>query len=166
MTDDVEGVLAQWREARPDLDVWPIAVVGRLMRLSRFWDGEIKRLLAEHDLEAGEFDVLSTLRRVGPPHELTPTEFRRTSLVTSGAITNRVDRMQRKGLVTRTRDSRDGRAVRICLTRRGLGLVDELLPLHLANEAALIEPLSDADQQELVHLLDVMLDPFEARRRS
>ncbi|MCE7010214.1 MarR family transcriptional regulator [Kibdelosporangium philippinense] len=157
----VDAVIAQWRAERPDLDSSPIAVVGRVMRLSRFWDAEIKSFLAGHGLEPGEFDVLSTLRRIGQPHELTASAFMKTSLVTSGAITNRIDRMQAKGLVTRTRDEADRRSVRIRLTATGLAVIDGVLPLHLANEKRLIENLSGPDQRALVSLLSQLLDPFE-----
>lgn len=161
MTTGVVGVLEQWRRERPDVDPWPIGVVGRLMRLSRFWDAEIKRFLAGHGLEPGEFDVLSTLRRVGRPHELTAGEFMKTSLVTSGAVTNRVDRMEAKGLVARVRDTRDRRAVKIRLTAEGLALIDEVYPLHVENEARLLDVLSAGDLETLVERLSVLLDPFE-----
>lgn len=161
MSDGVDGVLEQWRRERPDVDPWPIGVVGRLMRLSRFWDAEIKRFLAEHGLEPGEFDVLSTLRRIGAPHELTASAFMKTSLVTSGAITNRIDRMETKGLVRRTRDTVDRRSVKIRLTDLGLQLIDAVLPLHVANEARLFGELSRQDQEALVSLLSRLLDPFE-----
>ncbi|WP_166349761.1 MarR family winged helix-turn-helix transcriptional regulator [Phytoactinopolyspora limicola] len=161
MPDEVEGVLEQWRRERPDIDPWPIGVVGRLMRLSRLWDGEIKRFLAEHGLEPGEFDVLSTLRRIGAPHELTASAFMKTSLVTSGAITNRIDRMEAKGLVRRIRGTADRRSVKIRLTDQGLQLVDSVLPLHVAHEARLFAELSRQDQEALVSLLSRLLHPLE-----
>ncbi|GAA2797017.1 MarR family winged helix-turn-helix transcriptional regulator [Nonomuraea dietziae] len=120
MADAVAAVLEQWRRERPDIDVRPIGVVGRIMRISRMWDKEIKDFLAGHGLEPGEFDVLSTLRRSGEPYELTAGTFLKTSLVTTGAITLRVDRMEDKGLVTRVRDTADRRSVKIRLTDLGL----------------------------------------------
>lgn len=161
MGSPVDGMVEQWREQRPDIDPWPIAVVGRVMRLSRFWDAELKALLADHGLESGEFDVLSTLRRIGAPHELTASAFVKTCLVTSGAITNRIDRMEAKGLVERTRDTTDRRSVRIRLTRTGLELIDRVLPAHIANEKRLIQQLSAPDQRALVDLLTQLLEPFE-----
>nr|WP_187361605.1 MarR family transcriptional regulator [Phytoactinopolyspora mesophila] len=131
------------------------------MRLSRLWDGEIKRFLAEHGLEPGEFDVLSTLRRIGAPYELTASAFMKTSLVTSGAITNRIDRMETKGLVQRVRDTVDRRSVKIRLTEEGLQLVDSVLPLHVANEARLFAELSREDQEALVSMLSRLLHPLE-----
>lgn len=161
MSAGVEGVLEQWRRERPDVDPWPIGIVGRLMRLSRFWDAEIKRFLAGHGLEPGEFDVLSTLRRIGSPHALTASAFLNTSLVTSGAITNRIDRMETKGLVERSRPESDRRLVQIALTGKGLALIDEVYPLHVAHEARLLESLPADDRPALVALLSTLLGPFE-----
>jgi DNA-binding MarR family transcriptional regulator len=158
VADAVAGVLTQWQRARPDLDVWPIGIVGRIMRLSRMWDKEIKELLAAHALEPGEFDVLSTLRRTGPPHQLTAGGFLRSSLVTSGAITLRIDRMEAKGLVERVRVRGDRRQVHIRLTAEGLALVDEVLPLHIANEARLLEGLGADACAELAGLLSALLE--------
>lgn len=138
MRDSVQGVLDQWGRERPDIDTWPIGIVGRIMRLSRLIDRELKEFLAGHGLEPGEFDVLSTLRRVGEPYELTSGAFLRTSLVTSGAITNRIDRMAAKGLVERIRGADDRRAVHIRLTEHGIAVIESVLPLHVENEARLL----------------------------
>jgi len=158
MADSVSVVLDQWRRARPDLDVSPIGTVGRLMRLSRLWDKAIKDFLVAHGVEPGEFDVLSTLRRTGPPYELTAGAFLNASLVTSGAITLRVDRMVEKGLVERTRDEADRRVVKIRLTQAGLRTIDELLPLHLENEAGFLTALSPADLEKFTELLSMLLE--------
>ncbi|MFM9368652.1 MarR family winged helix-turn-helix transcriptional regulator [Streptomyces sp. Da 82-17] len=155
--DAVEAVLDQWRGECPDLDFSPIGVVGRIMRLSRIWDKEIKGFLAEHGLEPGEFDILSTLRRSGEPYELTAKTFLKASLVTTGAITLRVDRMAAKGLVTRVPDAADRRSVRIRLTPQGLETIDRILPLHLANEARLLEALGAEDRDRLAGTLAAML---------
>ncbi|WP_338118272.1 MarR family transcriptional regulator [Streptomyces coryli] len=156
--DAVEGVLEQWRREFPDLDVSPIGVVGRIMRLSRLWDKEIKGFLAEHGLEPGEFDVLSTLRRSGEPYELTAGTFLKASLVTTGAITLRVDRMAGKGLVTRVPGDTDRRSVKIRLTPQGLELIDRVLPLHLENEARLLEGLGAGERQHLAGSLATLLE--------
>ncbi|MFG3258653.1 MarR family winged helix-turn-helix transcriptional regulator [Streptomyces sp. NPDC048172] len=146
MSDAVAAVLEQWRRECPSLDVSPIGVVGRIMRLSRLWDKEIKDFLAEHGLEPGEFDILSTLRRSGEPYELSAGTFLKASLVTTGAITLRVDRMAAKGMVERVPDANDRRSVKIRLTPEGLETIDRVLPLHLANEARLLDGI-DAEQQ-------------------
>jgi DNA-binding MarR family transcriptional regulator len=155
--DEVDAVLAQWRRERPDVDTRPIEVVGRLMRLSRIWNKEIKDFLATHGLEPSEFDVLSTLRRSGSPYELTPGEFLNASLVTSGAITNRIDRMEGKDLVIRVRDTKDRRSVKIRLTQHGLDVIDRVLPLHIANEARLLQALPETGLDQLAGLLSTLL---------
>ncbi|PRX47031.1 DNA-binding MarR family transcriptional regulator [Prauserella shujinwangii] len=160
MTDAVAAALEQWRRERPDLDPWPIGVVGRIMRISRMWDKEIKSFLAGHGLEPGEFDVLSTLRRSGAPYELTAGAFLKTSLVTTGAITLRVDRMQDKGLVTRIRDGDDRRSVRIRLTDHGLEVIDRVLPLHLDNEARLLQALDPEARAQLSTMLSTLLESY------
>ncbi|MEU6672299.1 MarR family transcriptional regulator [Streptomyces sp. NPDC046727] len=160
MTDAVGALLEQWRRECPNIDFSPIGVVGRLMRISRMWDKEIKDFLGEHGLEPGEFDVLSTLRRSGAPYELTAGAFLRTSLVTTGAITLRVDRMQGKGLVTRVRDEGDRRMVKIRLTDHGLETIDRTLPLHLANEDRLLQALGGDDREHLAGLLTGLLESY------
>jgi DNA-binding MarR family transcriptional regulator len=158
MADAVAAVLTQWRNEYPDLDPSPIGVVGRIMRLARLWDKEIKDFLARHDLDPGEFDVLSTLRRSGEPYELTAGAFLKVSLVTTGAITLRVDRMQAKDLVTRTTDVHDRRSVKIRLTPHGLAVIDRVLPLHLANHARLIQTLDEQDRRALETTLEHLLE--------
>ncbi|MFD7292863.1 MarR family winged helix-turn-helix transcriptional regulator [Streptomyces sp. NPDC059897] len=158
MADAVESVLEQWRRECPDLDFSPIGVVGRVMRLSRLWDKEIKDFLAGHGLEPGEFDILSTLRRSGEPFELTAKTFLRSSLVTTGAITLRVDRMAAKDLVTRVPDAADRRSVRIRLTPHGLEVIDRVLPLHLANEDRLLRGLDAEGRGLLAATLSTVLE--------
>lgn len=160
MTDAVAAVLEQWHRERPDVDFWPIGVVGRIMRISRMWDKEIKDFLAGHGLEPGEFDLLSTLRRSGAPYELTAGAFLKTSLVTTGAITLRVDRMQDKGLVTRIRDEGDRRSVKIRLTDHGLRIIDRVLPLHIANEARLLQALDPEARTQLATTLTALLESY------
>ncbi|KAB2339183.1 MarR family winged helix-turn-helix transcriptional regulator [Actinomadura rudentiformis] len=160
MADAVAALIEQWRHERPDVDVSPLAVVARVMRISRLWDKEIKDFLAGHDLEPGEFDMLSTLRRSGEPYELTAGAFLKASLVTTGAITLRVDRMDAKGLVTRVRDEGDRRSVKIRLTPRGLEVINRVLPLHLANEARLLEALDEGEKGELASMLCRLLESY------
>ncbi|MFD4262905.1 MarR family winged helix-turn-helix transcriptional regulator [Streptomyces sp. NPDC058534] len=158
MADAVESVLEQWRRECPDLDFTPIGVVGRVMRLSRLWDKEIKDFLAGHGLEPGEFDILSTLRRSGEPYELTAKTFLKSSLVTTGAITLRVDRMAAKDLVTRVPDTTDRRSIKIRLTPNGLEVIDRVLPLHLANETRLLDSLDPEDRRRLATTLAAVLE--------
>lgn len=158
MSDAVDALTAQWRRERPDVDVWPMEVVGRVSRLSRLLERGLRDLFAEHGLESFEFDVLATLRRSGAPYELTAGALLKAAMVTSGAITNRIDKLEAKGLVQRVRDSGDRRTVRIRLTERGLKLIDELLAAHVANEARLLSGLAPADRDHLVVLLRGLLE--------
>src|SRR5260370_42576228 len=116
-------VIAQWRRVRPDVVLWSMNVLGRNARLSRVLERENKKFLTEHGLEPFEFDVLTTLRRSGEPYELTPSALFKATLVTSGAVTNRIDRMEVKGLVERVRDLDDRRSVHIRLTPHGRELL-------------------------------------------
>lgn len=153
MTDAVDEIIAMWAREKPDLDATPMGIVGRISRLSRLLDKELKDFFAGHGLEFWEFDVLATLRRSGAPYELSAGALLKTAMVTSGAITNRVDRMETKGLVQRVRDPDDRRGVRIRLTPDGLALIDKLMPLHVANEQRLLAELGEGDQETLADLL-------------
>ncbi|MET9295106.1 MarR family transcriptional regulator [Streptomyces sp. NPDC003077] len=151
MSDAVDAVVEQWKAERPELsdDLWPVEVLGRINRMTRILDRRLKAFCVEHGLESGEFDVLSTLRRSGPPYGLTAGALLKAAMVTSGAITNRIDRMEAKGLVERVRDGADRRTVRICLTERGMELIDRIMGDHLRNYASILEAL-DRDECERV----------------
>jgi DNA-binding MarR family transcriptional regulator len=153
MTDAVDEIIAMWAREKPELDAAPMGVVGRISRLSRLLDKELRDFFAGHGLEFWEFDVLATLRRSGEPYELSAGALLKTAMVTSGAITNRVDRMETKGLVQRVPDPGDRRGVRIRLTPAGLELIDKLVPLHVANERRLLAVLGDSDRDTLADLL-------------
>ena len=153
MADAVDAIIAMWAREKPELDAWPMGVIGRITRLSRLLDKELKDFFADFGLEFWEFDVLATLRRSGEPFELSAGALLRTAMVTSGAITNRVDRMQAKGLVQRVPDPADRRGVRIRLTPAGLELIDKLVPAHVANEERLLAALPPGDRDTLADLL-------------
>ena len=118
--DEVDDLVAAWRAERPDLDVEPLQVLSRVSRLARHLDLARRAAFATHDLETWEFDVLSALRRTGPPYQLTPGALLRATLVTSGTMTNRVDRLAAAGLVRREPDPMDRRGVLVTLTPAGL----------------------------------------------
>ncbi|WP_067464654.1 MarR family winged helix-turn-helix transcriptional regulator [Actinomadura macra] len=158
MADAVDEILAQWGRERPDLDVWPMGVIGRISRLQLVLNRELKDFFARQGLENWEFDVLATLRRAGAPYELTAGALLKAAMVTSGAITNRIDRMEARGLVERVRDASDRRSVRIRLTPHGLSLVDEVVGLHTANEARLLDSLDPDDRDLLAGLLRTLLE--------
>lgn len=141
----------------PDLDVSPMEVIGRLKRVSRLVDAELKRNFAEHDLDAASFDVLATLRRSGPPYRLTPTGLMQSAMVTSGAISQRLDRLEARGLVTRTPSGSDGRSRDVALTPEGHALVDRTLPDHLVTERRILADLDAPRIEALVATLRTLL---------
>ncbi len=151
--DAVDRILAQWARERPDLDFSPVGVIGRLTQLHREVHLAQRATFARHGLDAPSFDVLAALRRSGPPYQLTPTALMRTALVTSGAITQRLDRLEERGLITRGRSREDGRAVVVSLTEGGSAALDAALPDHLATERKLLEGLTDDDRDRLAELL-------------
>ncbi|UNO43718.1 MarR family transcriptional regulator [Streptomyces sp. MST-110588] len=158
MTDHVDRVLEQWAAQRPDLDVSPMAVFGRLKRASRLVDAELRRVFAAHDLDAASFDVLATLRRSGPPYRLTPAALMRAAMVTSGAITQRLDRLEARGLVARASSASDGRSVHVLLTDQGRTVIDQALPDHVENEHRLLAALSETEREALAHSLRRLLE--------
>jgi DNA-binding MarR family transcriptional regulator len=156
MADHVDRVLAQWGSQRPDLDVSPMAVIGRLSRLTRLIDVELRRTFGAHGLDPAAFDVLATLRRNGT--SLTPAELMRSSMVTSGAITQRLDRLETRGLVTRTPSESDGRVVHVALTGDGRALIDQALPDHVETEKRLLAALTGAERAALAGSLRDLLE--------
>ena len=166
MPDEVDGLLDAWHRERPDLDVAPLAVLSRVSRLARHLDRARRAAFAEHELEAFEFDVLAALRRAGPPYELSPGQLLRQTLVGSGTMTNRLDRLESRGLVRRRPDPEDGRGVRVRLTTRGQARVDAAVTDLLAREKALLAALPDTDRDQLARLLREVLLRFEGPAES
>jgi DNA-binding MarR family transcriptional regulator len=161
MTDHVDGVLDQWAHERPDLDVSPMAVAGRVSRVARLFAAETARTFSAHGLDHASFDVLATLRRAGPPYALSPTALTRSSMVTSGAISQRLDRLEARGLVVRRPRPTDGRGTDVALTDEGRALVDRALPDHLATQERLLAALSGEQRGELAALLRELLVSLE-----
>jgi DNA-binding MarR family transcriptional regulator len=155
--DAVDRILDQWHDVRPDLDSSPIAVIGRLSRLSAIVDRRLAENFARHDLEAWMYDVLATLRRSGPPYELTAGQLLEQSMVTTGAMTNRVDRLEQRGLVERSAVPGDRRKVLVRLTATGLQLVDQVVGGHLDTEREILHSLSPSQQAALARLLRTAL---------
>jgi DNA-binding MarR family transcriptional regulator len=146
-------ILEQWARQRPDLDCTPMGVIGRITQLQREVFLAQRTTFARHGLDAPSFDVLAALRRAGAPYQLTPTALMRAALVTSGAITQRLDRLEEKGLITRGRSEADGRAVVVTLTAAGRTALDTALPDHLETERAMLAGLSDDERAQLAGLL-------------
>jgi DNA-binding MarR family transcriptional regulator len=155
--DHVDDILAQWRRERPDLDPAPMGVIGRISRAARRLDRALDTTFSAFELNGGEFDVLATLRRSGPPYRLTPTRLFTDLMLSSGAMTNRLDRLERAGLIARTPDPSDRRGTLVGLTPRGLELVDAAVTAHLANEERLLDGLSSAEREQLAGLLRKLL---------
>ena len=152
--DHVGRIMAQWAVERPDLDVSPQGIIGRLHRLSQHLHDELRPVFAEAGLSDGDFDVLAELRRSGSPYELSPGALGATTMVTSGAVTKRVDRLESAGLVRRTVDPDDARARRVRLTDDGVALIDRLFGVHMANEHRLVSGLTDLERTRLAGLLE------------
>jgi DNA-binding MarR family transcriptional regulator len=159
--DETDGLIEAWQRERPDLDIAPLAVLSRVTRLARHLDRERRAAFAEHGLEAYEFDVLTALRRAGPPYELTPGRLLRETLVGSGTMTNRLDRLEARGLLDRRPDPEDGRARRIRLTDQGRDRADAAIADLLERERRLLAALSERDRSTLAALLRTVLGNFE-----
>ncbi len=164
--DEVDRLVAAWQRERPDLDVSPLEVLSRVSRLARHLDRARRTAFAEHRLEAWEFDVLAALRRAGEPYELSPGQLLTRTLVTSGTMTNRIDRLAERGLVRRRPDPEDRRGVLVTLTAEGRALVDAALTDLLAQEREILARLPDADQHRLADLLRTVVAPFDAESEA
>lgn len=158
MTEDtVDQILQQWSDAVPELDVSAMAVIGRVSRLSRLIDRHLAENFAEHGIDNWMYDVLATLRRTGSPFELSPGELVEQTMVTTGAMTNRVDRLIERGYVERSHSDIDRRRIIVRLTASGRDLVDTVAPHHYALEAQLVGSLTSRQQQTLVSMLRTVL---------
>jgi DNA-binding MarR family transcriptional regulator len=150
--DAVDGIVAQWAAIRPDIDSSPIEVIGRVSRLSRLIDRRLSENFNRFDLEDWMYDVLATLRRAGEPYELHAGDLMRQSMVTTGAITNRIDRLEQRGLVARAA-SADRRKVIVRLTKKGFDTVEKVVVAHMATEKEILASLSDRERHDLARLL-------------
>ena len=159
--DEVDVLVDAWRRERPDLDVAPLEVLSRVSRLARHLDLARREAFAAHDLEPWEFDVLAALRREGEPYTLSPGRLLQVTLVTSGTMTNRIDRLEAKGLVARVPDPHDGRSVQVVLTADGRARVDAGLTDLLAHEREILSALSAPDRDLLADLLRRLTLPFD-----
>ncbi len=157
-SDHVDRILAEWRRERPDLNVEPLGVLGRLFRAAALADAALAEQLGAHNLHSGWFDLLAALRRAGAPFELNPTELMRATLLSSGGMTKRLDRLVEAGLVERRPDPSDRRGTLVRLTRRGKSTVDKAVVAHVANEERLLRALTPAER----HALDGVLRKFLA----
>jgi DNA-binding MarR family transcriptional regulator len=161
MEDEVDRLVAAWRRERPDLDVEPLEVLSRVSRLARHLDRARRIAFTEHGLEPWEFDVLTALRRAGVPYQLSPGQLLTQTLVTSGTMTNRIDRLAKKDLVERLPAPGDRRGVLVRLTAEGRDRADQALAELLEQERAILSGLSGGQRRELAGLLRVLTAPFD-----
>jgi DNA-binding MarR family transcriptional regulator len=159
--DHVDRIREQWQRERPDVDTAALGLIGRLHRAALLTNTPLAAGLAEHGLQPGWFDLLAALRRSGRPYELNPTQLMHATLLSSGGMTKRLDRLFEAGLVERRADPADRRGVRVSLTRHGKEVVDSALDAHVANEERLLRPLSAADRRTLDDLLRKLLVGLE-----
>src|SRR5688572_7313829 len=158
--DEVDALLDAWARERDDLDLGPVAVFSRISRLGHHVDRARRQSFTAHDIEPWEFDVLAALRRAGAPYELSPGRLLRETLVTSGTMTNRVDRLAARGLVERSPDPTDRRGVIVRLTQEGRATVDAAFEALLTAEAELLADLPAGERKRLAQLLRRLLAPF------
>ncbi|MFD7027042.1 MarR family winged helix-turn-helix transcriptional regulator [Streptomyces sp. NPDC059917] len=154
-------IQAEWARERPDLDVTPQAVIGRLHRLAALLTERLCLVFGRYGLSEGEFDVLAALRRAGAPYERAPGELAAHTMVTTGAMTKRIDRLERDGLVTRRRSAADGRGRVVGLTPAGRELFDRAFTEHVRGERALLDALDPGQAQLLEVLLTTWLRQVE-----
>lgn len=156
--DWVGRVREQWARERPDLDLLPMEVVGRLTGAARLLGRDVLApFFAEHGLGRGDFDVIATLRRSGRPYRLTPTELYESLMMSSGGMTARLDRLEKAGLIERRPNPDDRRGTLVGLTRKGLTLIDKIVALHVENERRALSGLTKAEQKELNRLLEKLI---------
>lgn len=160
--DEVDRIVAAWRDVRPDIDVTPMHILSRVTRLSRQLDRKRKAVFASHGLETWAFDVLSSLRRAGDPYQMSPSALTVELLVTSGTMTNRIDRLASAGWVSRQRDPGDRRGVLVRLTAEGRRKVDDALSDFLDLEAQMLRALDDAECASLADSLRHLVASVEA----
>lgn len=155
--DSIDAILAQWRHARPDLDLAPLGVFGRIMRLSLLLNTALERAFERYGLRGGDFDVLTTLRRSGPASSLTPSALADSLLMSRAGMTKRLDRLEADGLVARRVDPADRRSFRVALSERGRVLIDAALTHHAATMATLAASLTPEDNAHLAESLRTLL---------
>lgn len=159
--DLVDRILEQWRRERPDLDTSPMSVIARVSRLSRILERRIAEVLAKHGLNESQFGVLAALRRAGPPYCLSPTALYSSLLISSGAMTNRLDRLTTAGFVRRIPDPNDRRSTLVQLTPKGLRVIEQAIAAHAENEQELLAPLGQSERKALAEYLRTLLSEYE-----
>ncbi|ENY71329.1 HTH-type transcriptional regulator pecS [Aeromonas diversa CDC 2478-85] len=153
--DHVDRLLVQWQHQRPDLDCSPMGVLGRLSRMSRIIDKRVNETFKNNALSAVEFDILATLRRFNEP--MTPTGLYQTLMLSSGAMSTRIEQLVQRGLIERIASPEDRRSCCVVLTKEGKDLIDKAVEEHVINEKAILDPLTDEQREQLANLLRAWL---------
>lgn len=164
--DAIDRLTQQWAVEKPELDTQPMAIMGRILRIAKYMETEVARLHKRYDLKLGEFDVLATLRRSGQPFCLTPSTLMDSMLLTSGAMTHRLDKLEAKGLIARAHSKEDRRSVSVQLTEKGIELIDELLQLHVDLQHQLLKGMNVQQKGQLNQALTLCLAEFEPPVRA
>lgn len=159
--DAIDRIEDAWRRERPDVDVSSVGIISRIWRIGRHLEQARKERLAEHGTDRVTLDVLAMLRRSGPPFRVTAGELTHHSLISSGGVSQRLEKLERAGLVTRHIHSDDRRRIDVELTPAGIELIDSILADLMAHEAALLDVLVPSEQEELRRILKRLLARFE-----
>ncbi|RPF23674.1 MarR family winged helix-turn-helix transcriptional regulator [Vibrio crassostreae] len=159
--DAIDRVVEQWAKEKPELETEPMAMMGRIMRIAKYMETQVAELHKKYDMKLGEFDVLATLRRSGKPYRLTPSELIGSMMLTSGAMTNRLDKLEAKGLISREHSKEDRRSVSVQLTKDGLVLIDEMMTEHVEMQKKLVKSLSASQKKNTNQLLKTWLSAYE-----
>ena len=159
--DKIDQIVIQWNRERPDLDVTPMSLIGRVKRITQHLSQGMEKTFAKHGLNSASFDVLATLRRSGAPYRLSPGELLATMMVTSGTMTNRIDQLVKSDLVARVHNPEDGRSVIIALTDKGFAVIDAAVTEHVQTQANLMSSLSEDESIAFNALLSKLLRDFE-----
>lgn len=161
-TDNLDAIVSEWVEQRPDFDARPLAIFSRLLRLDRHIDHLRRSVFAQYELEGWAFEMVTELRRARPGHQLTAGQLMKKTLVSSGTITNRIDRLEELNLVRRVRDKHDGRVVIVQLTDKGLKVADEAMAALLAKQWELLAPFSQEELRTVRKFLRDLLAHLDA----
>ncbi|MEZ9299169.1 MarR family winged helix-turn-helix transcriptional regulator [Vibrio splendidus] len=159
--DAIDRVVEQWAKEKPELETEPMAMMGRIMRIAKYMETQVAELHKRYDMKLGEFDVLATLRRSGKPYRLTPSELIGSMMLTSGAMTNRLDKLEAKGLISREHSKEDRRSVSVQLTKDGLVLIDQMMTEHVETQKKLVKSLSASQKKNTNQLLKTWLSAYE-----
>ena len=161
--DQIDQIIAQWKNERPDLDTAPMALIGRLQRIAQHLSHGMAKTFEQNGLNGASFDVLATLRRAGKPYAMPPTDLMQSMMITSGTMTNRIDQLEKRQLVERLPNPQDGRGFLIKLTTKGYKLIDSAVSQHVDTQTMLVDGLDSEQRKQLNKLLTKFLASFEIK---